>query len=199
MQQAAHRPVPAVDRQHGRRLDALGARAVRLRLRARSIPTISSRRWRTRSTSLILADDARVPIAGAAAAAAAAAAGGGGRAVRPEYAVSADAGRPAARSSSSSAAAAPLVCLSNASDVRHPAVQAAGEERRRRPAAGGVLPARLDRRSDDRSDASGDGRHAGEGGGVRRRQSRCSRRRTASRDACSRSTRTPDRRCCPAI
>ena len=30
---AAHRPVPAVDRQHGRRLDALGARAVRLRVR----------------------------------------------------------------------------------------------------------------------------------------------------------------------
>ena len=124
---------------------------------------------------LIIADDARVPVAGAAA-------GRGGRGgaaatVRPEYAYQLTAGRPAGLR-----AVRPRRrhrrLPEQRQHLRDPAVQAAGEERRRRTAARGILPARLDRRGHDRSDAPGDGGHAGEGRGVRRRQPGVRDRRT---------------------
>ena len=62
--------------------------------------------------------------------------------------------------------------------VRDPAAEAAGEKRGRGSAAGRVLPARIDRRGDDRSDASGDGRHAGDRRRCSSTAARCSRRWT---------------------
>ena len=70
--------------------------------------------------------------------------------------------------------------------LRDSAVQAAGQERRGRPAARRVLPARIDRGGDDRSDASGDGRDAARRRPCSSTAARCSRPRTDSRAPCSR-------------
>ena len=159
---------PAVDRQHGRRLDALGARAVRLRVRRDSSRKTSSRRSTQKD---------RRPHHGRRCAGAGGGGGGGprrrvdggGAAVRPEYAYQLTAGdlqgfEQFVRGGGT------VVCLSNASTFAIQQFKLPVQERRRRPAAGRVLPARIDRRSHDRSDASGDGRHAGQGRRVRRRQ-----------------------------
>ena len=117
---------------------------------------------------LIMADDARVPVAVRRRAAADAAVRAA-RAIRPEYAYQLTASdlqgfEQFVRGGGT------LVCLSNASAFAIQQFKLPVTERRRRSAAGRVLPARIDRRSHDRPDASGDGRHAGQGRGVRRRQ-----------------------------
>ena len=111
-QEAAHRPVPAVERQHGRGLDALAARAVRLRVRHAASRGLQGAARATRSTSLILADDARIPVDGCGRRRRRGGRGGGGRRrrrrrrapSRPEYAYALT--PPTCRRSSSSSAAA---------------------------------------------------------------------------------------------
>ena len=82
-----------------------------------------------------------------------------------------------------------LVCLSNASTFAIQQLKLPVKKRRRRPAAGRVLPARLDRRSDDRSHAPCDGGMPDEGGRLRRRQSGVRDAGRVSRARCWRNTR----------
>ncbi|PYR35791.1 MAG: hypothetical protein DMF93_21105 [Acidobacteria bacterium] len=160
--QAADWIVPAVDRQHGRRLVAVGARAVRLFLRRRAPGGFRIAARRSHRRAHHRRRRAR-PDRGRA----------GGRPRRrraaPGVRLSADAaGSAASRSVRTRRRHARLP--EQRQRLRDPAAEAPGAKRRRRPARGRILPARIRRRSVDRSVAPRDGGDAGEGGGVRRRQ-----------------------------
>ena len=124
---------------------------------------------RARSTCLIIADDARVPVAGRPRGRGGRGGGGGRRAAGVR--VSADC-RPICSDFEQFVRGGGTRRLSEQREhVRHPAVQAAGEERRRRPAArkSSSCAARSSRSSPTPTHPVMAG-HAGQGGGVRRRQ-----------------------------
>ena len=170
---------------------------------------------------LILADDARIPVEAAAAggargeggmrgatgaragrrAGAAQPPAGAGRR-RPRRAararVRADRGRPPG-----ARGVRPRRRDARLPQQRHPvcdpAVQAAGEERRRKDCARGLLPARLDRRGAGRHDAPGDGGHAGSAPRSSWTAARCSSpARGIQGDGPGGLRRTAGRRCCRA-
>ncbi len=185
---AAHRPLPAVERQHRRRLDAVAPRELRLRVLRRPARRRQSGRDQTevrcahpcgREHAI---DPRRIPDGIGAAAVS-------GRDWRRR--------RSSDRSVRQGRWHARLP--ERQQQLRHRAAEAAGEERGDGAPPATVFCERLAPAGHGRSGAPAHGRYAGTGDGLLRRQPHLPAARGLLRRACSRSIRPRGRRCSRAI
>ena len=185
---ASHRPLPAVERQHGRRLDAVAPRKLRFRLLRGAARRCQSGR-----------DQAEVRRAHP---------GGREHAIDPRripgrIGAAAVSGRHRRRRRSSDRSVRQggrhARLPERQQQLRHRAAEAAGEERGDRTPPPTVFCERLTPAGHRRSRAPADGRHARTDDDLFRRKPPLPAARGLQRRACSQSTRPRGRRCSRAI